>query len=646
MHDTPNRSTRSAWMLSTLALLCMLAYAAGLSGGFQFDDYPNIVNNSALRTIGHAPADWLAIALSSDTTALRRPLSMLSFGLNVAWFGMHPLAFKLVNLLIHLLNGALIYAVGRRLARHLLGDDSRHPGITPENIALLAAGLWLLHPLNVSGVLYIVQRMNELAVLFTLAGLLCYAEGRERMLRGEHGLRLALGGLLCFGLLAVLSKENGALIVAYALVIEATCYRFTTPRHHENAVLKAFFFLSVALPIALFLAYLALHSHWLPNSYAVRNFTLYQRLLSEARILCDYLLWIFVPVPAWMGLFHDDIATSTGLLSPWTTLPSVVFLIALIAAAWKWRRSSPGLAFAVAWFLIGQSMESTILPLELVFEHRNYLPMAGLLLGVVCLLASWIPRQWPARTLGIACAALLLGMAGLTAVRAASWGGSALSQALAEVQHHPDSSRTQYEAGRAIVIDGAMKGTRAEAEQRALPYFARSAALDKRQVYPAVSLVLLQASRGGVPEAAIDDLADRLKHTPNYVQANPFLDMLVSASQQKLSLSPSDMSRLVQAALANPHFIYSVRAMILNNYGAYLFNMAHDQQAAISLTAAAAAQDPRNPYFQLNLAKMALALGQPNEAAKHLALAEQLNKAGLYDREIEDMKSRIPSATR
>src|SRR6185312_12490739 len=114
MHDTYTRPARSVWMLPALAMLCVLAYLAGLSGGFQFDDYPNIVNNPALLAIGHAPADWLAIALSSDTSALRRPLSMLSFGLNAAWFGMSPLAFKLVNLLIHLLNGVLIYAIGYR----------------------------------------------------------------------------------------------------------------------------------------------------------------------------------------------------------------------------------------------------------------------------------------------------------------------------------------------------------------------------------------------------------------------------------------------------------------------------------------------------------------------------------------------------
>src|SRR6185369_10537583 len=100
----------------------------------------------------------------------------------------------------------------------------------PDAIALVAAGLWLLHPLNVSGVVYIVQRMNELAVFFTLAGLLAYVDGRVRLLQGEPALGRATLGLCAFGLLAVLSKENGALISAYALVIEAVCFRFDAPQ--------------------------------------------------------------------------------------------------------------------------------------------------------------------------------------------------------------------------------------------------------------------------------------------------------------------------------------------------------------------------------------------------------------------------------
>ncbi|WP_449429378.1 hypothetical protein [Rhodanobacter umsongensis] len=631
--------------LFALFVLCAMTYLGGLHGGFLFDDFQNIVNNTALLRPAGSADRWLAIALSSDSGIgiLRRPLSMLSFGLNVDWFGMNPFAFKTVNLVIHLLNGGLLYALARRLVVPLLGR--RHPDrvVRPEYLALLATGLWLLHPLNVSGVIYIVQRMNELAALFTLAGLLCYVEGRQRMLHDEPGLLLALAGLVGFSLLAVLSKENGALIVAYALVIETTCYRFGAPQPLQKQALKVFFGLTVALPIALFMIHLAFHPQWLlgPGGYASRDFTLYQRLLSEARILCDYLVWIFVPVPAWMGLFHDDIITSTGLFNPVTTALSIAFLLALVAMAWKLRRRCPGLAFAVAWFLIGHAMESTILPLELVFEHRNYLPMAGLLLGAVCALAPLVPMRWPARWIGAGCVVLLLIVAGLTTVRAISWGGNTLSLALTEAQHHPASARAQYEAGRAIIVDGAMKGTRPAAEQQALPYFARSAMLDHNLVYPVTNLILIEARTKAVPKSAIADLADRLRNTPNYTQASPFLDMLVTASEQPLSLTAENISSLVDAALANPHFIPSIRAMILNNYGAYRFNVLHDQQAAITLTLAAAAQDPQNPYFQINLTKLALALGQPDKALEHLALAERLNKAGAYDQEIGSLQLQL-----
>ena len=140
--------------------------------------------------------------------------------------------------------------------------------------------------------------MNQLATLFTLLGLLCYAEGRLCMLRGERGLAAAIAGTCAFGLLGALSKENGALTVAYALLIEFTCFRFdAAPR--ERRSLQAFFWLVVALPIALFTLYLALHPAYL--SYSRNGFTLSTRLLSEARVLCDYLVWIFVPLPAFMS---------------------------------------------------------------------------------------------------------------------------------------------------------------------------------------------------------------------------------------------------------------------------------------------------------------------------------------------------------
>ncbi len=531
--------------------------------------------------------------------------------------------------------------IGRRIAGRL-SVAGVPDSIRPEILALVATGLWLLHPLNVSGVVYIVQRMNELAAFFTLAGLLAYADGRTRMLQGEPALGHALLGLCVFGLLAVFSKENGALVYAYALVIETICFRFEAKQSSQRLIIQGFFWLTVALPLGLVAAFLISHPQWLSISYGIRSFTLYERVLSEGRILCDYLLWIFVPLPSWMSIYHDDIATSTGLFSPFATAPAIVFLLALVIAAWKLRHRSPGFAFGISWFIVGHAMESTILPLELVFEHRNYLPMAGLLLGIVCAIAPWLASRSPARTAALVAGTMLvIALDGLTAVRAASW-GDPFALALTDARNHPNSSRSQYEAGRSIVIAGAMKGERAKADIEAELYYARSAALDKNQIPPATELMLIQASRGPVSRSSLDDLSERLRDATSYTQANAFLDMLTTASLKNLSLTPADFSALVEVALANPHFPPKVRAMIMNNFGAYQFTILHEEQGAITWTLAAAREEPRNPYFPLNLAKLALAVKQPDRAREYLDMARQLNHAGAYDREIEDLQRQLP----
>ncbi len=144
-----------------------------------------------------------------------------------------------------------------------------------------------------------------------------------------------------------------------------------------------------------------------------------------------------------------------------------------------------------------------------------------------------------------------------------------------------------------------------------------------------------------MPEATLADLAERLRQARSYVQASSFMDMLVSASQEKLSLSPADIDRLVEAALSNRRFPPKVRATILNNYGAYQFNVVRDSQKAISLTIAAAAEDPGNPYFELSLTRIALALGQADMAKQHLQTAQDLDKAGYYGRDIADLQAQL-----
>jgi hypothetical protein len=641
-HVIPNgrASARIPTALAIAVLACALVYASGLFGGFLFDDYGSIVDNRALRNVDGSWLRWLALALSSDAGVLRRPLSMLSFGVDYWLFGLSPLAFKVTNLVLHVANGLLVFRLATRLCPRLMTSGA---DVSAPFVALVAMTLWLLHPLNVGSVVYVVQRMNLLAVLFTLGGLVCYVDGRERALRGEPGWLIAIGGLFVFGVLAVLSKENGALIVAYALVVEAVCFRFAARDARAGVALKGFFAVVVALPVILFIAYTVLHPQWLMQSYANRPFTLVERLLTEPRILCDYLLWIFVPLPRWMGIYHDDIATSTGLFTPMTTLPAIALLCALIVAAYVLRRRVPAFSFAVAWFLLGHSMESTFMPLELAFDHRNYLPMVGVSIGLVSAVVPWLITRAGARTTAATCTSLALALAATTAAWAHAW-GDPLRLALAEATNHPQSSRAQYEAGRRIIFDGTTNNRREDAERRAIPYFERGKALDSTDMFSASSLLMLKSKlEHKVSDEDVEDLARRARNI-RLPFINPFLVVLTAATTGELPLTPDQMKLLVYAALDNPAYPPSMRAMILSDYGHYQFQIGHDPQNAVGLTLAAAAQDPGNPLFQINLAKLALALGDLRQAGEHVAIAEKLNKVGLYDDTIADLKVRLASA--
>jgi hypothetical protein len=133
----------------------------------------------------------------------------------------------------------------------------------------------------------------------------------------------------------------------------------------------------LALPAAALLAYLG----WIAataHGYSTRDFTLAERLLTEPRVLFMYLHKIVTPWPSAVRLWYDDFPTSTGLFTPWTTALALASLAAAAAAAWKWRRTLPLASFAVLWFLACHVLESSALPLELVFEHRNYQASAGL----------------------------------------------------------------------------------------------------------------------------------------------------------------------------------------------------------------------------------------------------------------------------
>jgi len=379
----PVTQKTALWLFLLISILTVFAYVPGLTGDYMFDDMPNLLENRRLDIESLDIESLHGATLSSGSGLLRRPISMASFVLNRHFFGISPYSHKVVNLIIHLLNGFGLFLLSQLLMR------SYRPRFAPELsektmilMPVIVSGLWLLHPLNLTPVLYIVQRMTSLATLFTVFGLCLYVIGRQRMLIEKRGLLLILTGLFLFGGLAVLSKESGVLISLYALVIELTLFQFRNSSNQLEKTIIGLFVLTVAAPTCLALIYQAFNLDSFLNGYSTRDFTLVERILTEGRVLIFYIKMIIMPSITELGLYHDDITLSQGLLDPPATLYSLITLAALALTAFTMIRKRPLISLGILWFFTGHVLESTIIPLEITHEHRNYLADYGIILAI------------------------------------------------------------------------------------------------------------------------------------------------------------------------------------------------------------------------------------------------------------------------
>lgn len=615
------------------ALLTWWAYQPGLSGSFMFDDFHAIVLNDKISAVkgGQIGLELTDAAVSSTSGILRRPVSMVSFAINHATSGMDPHSFKLTNLVLHLVSGLIAFLLCRGITRSLstASDTAR-----ADFSAAFAAALWLLHPLNLSTVLYIVQRMTVLASLFTLIGLLCYVEGRRQMISQGRGLFRALGGLTVFGLLATLSKENGALIIVYALVIEAICFRFASQKPHDRKLLGSFFVLTLLMPAVAAVAWTIFEPSLLQRMYQHRDFSLTERLLTQSRIIWHYVSWIAAPLPSSLALYHDDIAVSRSLISPGTTVVALLAVLIVVTNAVCMYRRWPLYALAVLWFTGGHLMESTAIPLEMVFEHRNYLPMLGPLLATTMVVARIDSSPGNCRALILLAVAAAL-LAALTHARARDW-SSSLSFAQAEAAHHPASARANYEAGRETQIVAERDGTLIRSAPTARSYFARAMDANPAYAHAAAGQILTYMDEGNVPQKLIVELAHRMRITPD-PKAAVVLGVLRAYENGRIKLNPEQVLLITEALLENPRATIRQRAITLNELGRLHLLLFGDAQKAVNYTLAAIEQEPNNPLFRLNAANLALALGRPDMAKRYAEDARQLDIFGLYASELAEI---------
>lgn len=352
------------WLL--LALVYFL-YLPGQTGSYYFDDR---VNLEGLQNVHDLDSALLFIS-EGFSGPLGRPLAFASFLINIGDLSDTPSGFLKINILIHLLNGALLTWLCLRIARLAWPAWSSYKTAW---FAISVSYIWWVLPLLVSTSLIVIQRMASLCATFVLLGLLIYCIGLSWQNRYPwRGAFIQLTGIGLGALLAALTKENGILLPVYALVLNLTLFAHLDPSKSRRIIRT----LLLAIPLLALCCYFLLNWNGLKSSYAIRPFNLEERLLTQAVILWDYLRLAFWPSVTAFSPFHDDYPIAKSLFSSTTTFLAVFAWIGLLLLAFNQRQRWPVFAFAILWFTGGHILESTVIPLELYYEHRNYLPIIG-----------------------------------------------------------------------------------------------------------------------------------------------------------------------------------------------------------------------------------------------------------------------------
>ena len=429
MIDRRSLTGRAALAGFALALLlAWVCYRPALGGTFQLDDVANLDGLAAVSDVD-STLNFISSGIAGPTG---RPIALLSFALQADSWPQDAAAFLRVNVLIHLLNATLLAFCLLRVAAGM-----RTGAAQATKIAALSAAAWALMPLLASASLLVVQRMSTLSATFVLLGLIGYLSARARIDDRPRQALIGMSASLVIGtILAMLCKESGALLPVFALVLEGTV--LARPRRLNLLRWRAWQLVFLGAPLLLILLHLA---SWWPYPESLvqrRGFDATERLLTEAGILWTYLFKAVLGLPGRLGIYQDAPGVVRSVLQP-LALVAVLAWLALLAAAIRWRRRYPLAALAVLWYLAGHLIESTVLPLELYFEHRNYLPVMGPVFALSCLIVRM--QMAPARiAASLAFATVVLVNAGCLYVFA-SYSGSPSTAARYWALRYPDSVR-------------------------------------------------------------------------------------------------------------------------------------------------------------------------------------------------------------
>lgn len=620
---------RAIWPAIALLVLTALVYWPGLGGGFLFDDYPTILTNPAIQAKSLEIESLRVAAHGFAHGEYGRPLATITFAFNHAVDGLDPYGYKLVNLVIHLLNALLAFVLVRQLLRRAWPQaDAKGAPWCP----LLVALAWAAHPLQVSTVLYVVQRMEMLSATFVLLALLCYCRGRSAQCEGRRGWPWLAASSFVAGF-GMLSKETAVLFPAFALVLEWTVFGFEPRASKVSRNLKLLFMAGGFVALVIYVAYL-LPKYAGPNAYDGRDFNLYERLLTQLRVLPMYLGQSVLPLPANLPFYYDDYRKSSGWLNPATTLAGGAFLLGLLALAWRLRNTRPLITLGVLWFFVGHLLTSNVFNLELVFEHRNYVALLGVILVGADLVRS-IPTHDSPAIKHAAAVIVIIGFGALAMIRSATWGDSFLL-AMDLAARNPQSPRAVTDLGEQYMLLSGMNPS-SPYYATAIHEYERAARLPGASPLPETGLLLMAATSGTPAKREWwESLIHKIATRPLGPQERTAMYGLLEQRYNGVKLDDSQLSLALQTLFARTVLPPQAYA----HFGDYALTYLHDEALAERMFVRAIETAPHDADYAAQVFATLTADGHARQAA---AVYERARELGLMATQHRDAKVQNPA---
>lgn len=622
---------------SILLGLISLIFWPALSGGFVFDDYPVFVENPVVHITSWHWQPWYALWVWSHAN-IQRPLAMLSYAVNFA-LGASTWGFKATNLFIHLLNTVLVWLLSKRLL-WASWRQTFSGAISTSRVnywALGVAAAWAMHPLQVSSVMYVVQRMELMGFTFVLLALLAYWRARQHQQSGERAWPwlVLVAVLIAIGYNA---KETAVLVPGYTLLMELTMLRFAAARPSTSRGWKLIYVLGCVAAVGVVLGYMLPH-YATTAAYANRDFTAWQRELTQLRVLPMYLGWSVLPLPALLHFYYDNYAASLGLLDPVSTLVGGLFLAALFGTAIAVRNRRPLLALGIGWFFVANALTSSPLPLELAFEHRNYPALLGVMLALADL--TWlyslrIKSIFPA----IVAIVFIINLGFLTLLRAGTW-SSPLQLAETMVHINPGSPRAALDLARRYV---AMSGDNPSAPLYSLGIreLERAAQLPSSSILPEQALIIQAANHPGLDDGVWwDSLQEKLRSRPMGPETHLALNgLLRNLLQDHTNIDAHQLAKTFEIATAREPSQANLHADYAELAGAAL----HDPTLAIEQWQQVLELEKNVPSYPTQLATYLVNNHRDIEALGVITKAESIQPALRHDEVMAGLRAKAAQA--